>query len=66
MVVPNSPAISLIVSASLPNISVGKGPSPTLVVKALNTPKTLSIFLAPIPKPVKEPPDIELEDVTNG
>ena len=66
VVVPNSPAISLIFSASSPKISVGNGPSPTLVQKALNTPSTLFISFAPIPRPVNEPPDIEFEDVTKG
>ena len=64
VVAPNSPAISLIFSAFSPKISVGNGPSPTLVVNALNTPITLSISLAPIPSPVKDPPEIELDEVT--
>ena len=35
VVTPNSPALFLISSPFLPNISVGKGPSPTLVQYAL-------------------------------
>ena len=64
--VPNSfplvPSNSPISSVS----SVGKGPSPTLVVYAFATPITLSINVGPTPAPIHAPPDIGFDDVTKG
>ena len=51
-------------SASRPKTSVGKGPSPTLVVNALLTPMTLSIVVGPTPAPTQAPPATGFELVT--
>lgn len=42
----------------LPNNSVKKGPSPTLVVYAFTTPTTLRTDAGGIPKPVQTPPAV--------
>src|SRR3712207_923544 len=46
--------------------SVGKGPSPALVVYALVTPITRSTALGGMPLPTTAPPTVGFEDVTNG
>src|SRR5262249_17531739 len=46
--------------------SVGKGPSPTLVVYALTTPRTASMARGPTPNPVQMPPTDAFDDVTYG
>ena len=46
--------------------SVGKGPSPTRVQYALVTPITESIEVGGTPVPVAAPPDVALDEVTNG
>src|SRR3954467_6713029 len=46
--------------------SVGKGPSPTLVVSALVTPITSFSRVGGIPAPTHAPPAEGLEEVTNG
>ena len=48
------------------NNSVGKGPSPTLVVYAFTTPITLPMLLGGSPKPVHTPPMLLLDEVTYG
>ena len=47
-------------------ISVGNGPSPTLVTYAFVTPITVPIFVGPTPVPVTAPPAVADEDVTKG
>ena len=46
--------------------SVGRMPAPTLVVYALTTPITSSTFVAGTPSPVRGPPTVHVDDVTNG
>src|SRR5215471_11901365 len=46
--------------------SVGKGPPPTRVQYALVTPATMEMALGGTPVPVAAPPDVALEEVTNG
>lgn len=48
------------------NNSVGKGPSPTLVVYAFTTPITLPMLHGGSPKPVHTPPMLQLDEVTYG
>lgn len=48
------------------NCSVGKTPTPTLVVYAFTTPITGPIVMGGIPRPVDTPPDEQLLDVTKG
>lgn len=47
-------------------ISVGNGPSPTLVVYALTTPITSPIADGGKPRPVQTPPILQLDEVTYG
>lgn len=46
------------------NSSVGKGPSPTLVVYAFTTPITSPMLHGGSPKPVQTPPILQLDEVT--
>ena len=48
------------------NSSVGKGPSPTLVVYAFTTPITSPMLHGGSPKPVHTPPMLQLDEVTYG
>jgi hypothetical protein len=64
--VPNSPPSSRTRSWAGPAISLGKGPSPTRVTYAFDTPTTSSIRCGPIPKLTAAPAAIGLEEVTNG
>src|SRR5579859_185630 len=47
-------------------ISLGNGPSPTRVQYALVTPITERIAFGATPVPVTAPPEVALEEVTNG
>src|SRR4030042_2683735 len=53
-------------SPALFKSSVGRGPSPTLVVYAFTIPIISSIFLGPIPVPILLPPAIVFDDVVKG
>ena len=66
VVAPNSEPILRNSSPVSSNNSVGKGPLPTRVQYALETPNTSFIFCGATPKPVQTPADMVLEDVTNG
>jgi hypothetical protein len=46
--------------------SVGKGPSPTLVVYAFTTPITSPMLHGGSPRPVHTPPMLQLDEVTYG
>ena len=46
--------------------SVGNGPAPTLVVYALQMPKTKPMLSGPMPEPVAAAPAVVFEEVTNG
>src|SRR5215469_6858512 len=46
--------------------SVGNGPPPTRVQYALVTPATMLIEFGGTPVPVAAPPDVALDEVTNG
>ena len=48
------------------SISDGKGPSPTRVEYALKIPIVFFMSEGTSPVPVKAPPIVELDDVTNG
>src|SRR5205814_10126302 len=48
------------------NNSVGNGPSPTRVQYALVTPMTRSVAVGATPVPMTAPPEVALDDVTNG
>ena len=47
-----------------PLCSVGKGPSPTRVEYAFNTPMTLSMRIGLRPRPVQAPPALDDDEVT--
>src|SRR5580704_13195003 len=53
-------------SPSAPSSSVGNGPLPTRVQYALVMPITVSIDVGGTPVPVAAPPEVALEEVTNG
>jgi len=57
---------SRIICPSSSKSSVGKGPPPTRVAYALETPTTALIFVGPTPDPVHTPPAVVFEEVTNG
>src|SRR5207248_5163150 len=63
---PNSFPRSRTSFASRSGISVGNGPPPTLVVYALEIPSTCLIFVGGTPTPVAAPPEVALDEVTNG
>src|SRR5205085_11224991 len=63
---PNSLPRSRTSLASRSGISVGNGPPPTRVVYALEIPRTCLIFVGGTPTPVAAPPEVALEEVTNG
>src|SRR6266446_4599506 len=54
------------VSPGLSSDSVGKGPAPTRVAYAFETPTTLCTCLGETPSPVATPPEAALDEVTNG
>ena len=66
VVAPNSFPFSANINPFLSKSSVGKGPSPTLVVYAFEIPIILSIYFGPMPKPEETPPAVVLDDVTYG
>ena len=66
VVTPNSPPCLRRYSPDSSCSSVGKGPEPTRVVYALRMPSTVVIRPGPIPEPALAPPDVGLDDVTNG
>ena len=66
MVVPNSKPLARRNSPDSSNSSVGNGPAPTRVVYALTTAMMRSIRFGPMPEPVTAPPEVALEEVTNG
>src|SRR3989344_4189656 len=59
VVAPNSFPIFWIFWPTVFVISVGKGPLPTLVLYALQTPITLCTFFGGIPRPVQTPPVVQ-------
>src|SRR6266436_7838939 len=61
---PNSLPRSRTSRASRSGISVGKGPPPTRVVYALETPRSCLILVGGTPTPVVAPPEVALDDVT--
>src|ERR671916_4846 len=66
VVLPNSLPALRMASPVSSRSSVGKGPSPTLVVYALVTPITRSSARGGMPLPTTAPPTDGLEEVTNG
>src|SRR5207245_10110413 len=63
---PNSLPRVRILSAAASNSSDGNGPSPTRVQYALVTLITASIAVGATPVPMTAPPEVALEEVTNG
>src|SRR5918998_272358 len=66
VVLPYSFPVRLMISPVSSRSSVGKGPSPTLVVYALVTPITRSSARGGMPAPTHAPPADGLEEGTNG
>ena len=66
VVAPTSPPIFAIRSPKSSKISVGIGPSPTLVTYALTTPNIFSTSKGPQPAPEAMPAGEQLLDVTYG
>src|SRR5436190_23630111 len=66
VVVPNSAPILDRCAPFSSNSSVGNGPEPTRVVYALITPITCEMRVGGTPEPTHAPPDVGLDEVTNG
>src|ERR1700716_3251689 len=66
VVTPTSPPVLRRYSPESSCNSVGNGPEPTRVVYAFRMPSTVVIRPGPMPEPALAPPEVGLEDVTNG